>query len=224
MNLGRTGPNPETPRDREPGARESANTQLPSAAGPAKNPREVMAGLGIVQGDDPSLHRKARLFDLPAEADDARRVVIELNAAAERVGRAHPFRKGMGIAAPQIGIDRSASVIRTPDGETITLLNPKIIDESGLVNEQYEGCLSFFDVRGQVPRSHAIHVEHTTIDGTTKITAFELGLARLVSHEVDHLHGRLYTDRMRGGIEPIPVEQYRGPEPRGSTDLVRDSL
>jgi peptide deformylase len=70
--------------------------------------------------------------------------------------------------------------------------------------------LSFFDVRGKVPRSHVIHVEHTTIDGTKKITMFERGVARLVAHEVDHLHGGLYTDHMREGVTPIPVEQYRG--------------
>ncbi|MEU4250349.1 peptide deformylase [Amycolatopsis sp. NPDC026612] len=68
---------------------------------------------------------------------------------------------------------------------------------------KYEGCLPFFDVRGQVPRPHIIRVEHAAIDGTTKITVFERGIARLVGHEVDHLHGKFYTDRMRKGLRPI---------------------
>ncbi|WP_409491570.1 peptide deformylase [Amycolatopsis sp. cmx-11-12] len=169
-----------------------------------------MASLGIVQDNDPALRRVAHRFDLPAEAEDARRVVTALNSACERVGQAHTFGKGMGIAAPQIGIDRPAAIVRTPDGEALTLFNPTIIESSGDTDEQYEGCLSFFDVRGQVPRSHIIHVEHTTIDGTTKITVFERGVARLVAHELDHLHGTLYTDRMHDGTAPIPVEQYRG--------------
>ncbi|MFI5560726.1 peptide deformylase [Amycolatopsis japonica] len=80
----------------------------------------------------------------------------------------------------------------------------------GDTDEQYEGCLSFFDVRGQVPRPRVIHVEQTTIDGQTKITVFERGVARLAAHEIDHLHGTLYTDHMRAGVNPIPVEQYRG--------------
>ncbi|MCP2257244.1 peptide deformylase [Streptoalloteichus tenebrarius] len=178
--------------------------------GPPPAPNEVMASLGIVQDTDPALRRVARRFDLPAEAEDARRVVTALNSTAERVAQAHTFGKGMGIAAPQIGIDRAAAIIRTPDGETITLFNPTIIESAGEIDEQYEGCLSFFDVRGQVPRSHVIHVEHTTIDGQKKITVFERGVARLVAHEIDHLHGHLYTDRMRDGVKPIPVEQYRG--------------
>ncbi|OXM44795.1 peptide deformylase [Amycolatopsis alba] len=177
---------------------------------PPPRPSEVMASLGIVQDVDPALRRVARRFDLPAEAEDARRVVTALNSACERVAQAHTFGKGMGIAAPQIGIDRAAAIVRTPDGEAITLFNPTIIEASGYVDEQYEGCLSFFDVRGHVPRPHVIHVEHTTIDGTTKITVFERGVARLVAHEIDHLHGTLYTDHMRTGVDPIPVEQYRG--------------
>lgn len=181
-----------------------------AADGPPPRPSETMAALGIVQDTDPALRRVARPFDLPADAEDARRVITALSSAAERVAQVHTFGKGMGVAAPQIGIDRAAAIIRTPDGEAITLFNPTIIESAGEVDEQYEGCLSFFDVRGQVPRSHVIHVEHTTIDGTKKITVFERGVARLVAHEVDHLHGRLYTDRMRQGAAPIPVEQYHG--------------
>lgn len=179
-----------------------------AATGPA--PSAVMASLGIVQDSDPALREPARRFALPSEAEDARRVVAELKAAAERVARAHTFGKGMGIAAPQIGINRAAAIVRTPDGEMITLLNPRIIEAAGDIDEQYEGCLSFFDVRGRVPRAHTIQVEHTNADGRTKITAFDKGVARLVAHEVDHLHGTLYTDRMREGVSPIPVEQYRG--------------
>ncbi|MGP3965177.1 peptide deformylase [Nonomuraea sp. 3N208] len=77
-------------------------------------------------------------------------------------------------------------------------------------DEQYEGCLSFFDVRGLVARPLTVEVEHTGLDGQQKVTAFPYGLARLVAHEIAHLHGRLYTSRMREGVKPIPVEDYRG--------------
>ncbi|MGX1779235.1 peptide deformylase [Nocardia brasiliensis] len=173
-------------------------------------PSQVMAGLGIVQEGDPLLREVARSFDLPAEAEDARRVVTELQSAASRVAQAHTFSKGMGLAAPQIGIGRAASIVRTPEGDWITLFNPRIVEMSGESDEQYEGCLSYFDLRGKVPRPMSITVEHTDIDGRTRITEFVQGVARLVAHEVDHLEGVLYLDRMRPGVEPIPVEQYRG--------------
>ncbi|MFD4912817.1 peptide deformylase [Streptomyces virginiae] len=169
-----------------------------------------MAAIGVIQEGDPILTTPARLFSLPAEAEDARRVVAELNSAADRAGTVHNFGKGMGIAAPQIGIDRAAAIIRTPEGESITLFNPRIIEESGGFDEQYEGCLSFFDVRGMVPRPMSLSIEHTDIDGQQRITIFERGHARLVAHEVDHLHGQLYRSKMRPGVEPIPVSEYRG--------------
>ncbi len=177
---------------------------------PAMTAAERMRALDIVQEGDPILSEVARPFDLPAEAEDARRVVANLVSALERVSQVHNFAKGMGLAAPQIGIGRAAAVIRTPEGEMITLLNPRICDQSAESDERYEGCLSFFDVRGNVPRPLSIEVEHQDVDGTTRITVFDLGLARLVCHEVDHLFGTLYRARMRPGVEPIPVSSYRG--------------
>ena len=181
----------------------------PAAAGAEPtSPSEAMAALGIVQEGDPILREVARPFDLPAEAEDARRVIAQLASAMERVERVHTFGKGMGIAAPQIGIGRAAALVRTPERETITLINPRVIEEAP-GDEQYEGCLSFFDVRGMVPRPLVLHVEHQDIDGQKRITIFDRGTARLVAHEVDHLNGVLYTDRMAPGRAPIPVSDYR---------------
>jgi peptide deformylase len=167
-----------------------------------------MASLGIVQEGDPILAQVTRPFVLPDEAEGARRIVAELNSVAERVSAVHTFGKGMGIAAPQIGIDRAAAIVRRPGAETITLLNPRIIEESEQHDQQYEGCLSFFDVRGMVPRPVVIHVEHQDTDGQRRITIFERGIARLVAHEIDHLNGMLYKERMRPDSQLIPVTEY----------------
>jgi peptide deformylase len=171
---------------------------------------ETMSAIGIVQQGDPVLTQVTRPFDLPTEAEDARRVVAELQSTVQRVAAAHPFSKGVGLAAPQVGIDRAVAVVRTPNGESITLLNPRIIESSVENDEQYEGCLSFFDVRGMVPRPLEIGVEHQHVDGQRCIMSFQRGVARLVAHEIDHLNGMLYTDRMRSGVEPIPITEYHG--------------
>lgn len=172
----------------------------------------AMAGAGIVQDGDPVLVRPAEPFDLPGEAQEARRVIRELLAAVERVRPLHTFGKGMGIAAPQLGIARSAAVVIPPEAGAapIVLLNAAIAESSTDADEQYEGCLSFFDVRGRVPRPLRIVVAHTDADGAARLTGFERGLARLVAHEVDHLHGVLYRSRMRPGVTPIPIQEYRG--------------
>ncbi|MFC9225218.1 peptide deformylase [Streptomyces hygroscopicus] len=173
-------------------------------------PSQQMRDLGVVQYGTAILAEPARAFDLPAERDEAERITDELFAAMERISQVHPFVKGMGIAAPQIGIGRAAAVVQPPgDVPAVILLNPRITDRSEETDEQYEGCLSFFDVRGLVPRPLKITVETTSLTGEAVTTAYERGLARLIHHEIDHLNGLLYTTRMRTGVDPIPVEEYR---------------
>lgn len=92
----------------------------------------------------------------------------------------------------------------------IVLLNPTVVDESAEADEQFEGCLSFFDVRGKVPRPRALQVEYQDFDGQARTTTFTDGLARLVAHELDHLDGVLYVSRMTPGTEVITVAEYKG--------------
>ena len=173
-------------------------------------PSQQMRNLGVVQRGAGILAEPTRAFDLPAERDEAEHVVDELFAAIERIGQVHPFAKGMGLAAPQIGIARAAAVVQPPgDAPAIILLNPRIAAHSDEMDEQYEGCLSFFDVRGRVPRPLKITIEATVLTGETVTTEYARGLARLIHHEIDHLDGLLYTARMRTGAKPIPVEEYR---------------
>jgi peptide deformylase len=106
------------------------------------------------------------------------------------------FGKGLGPAAPQLGIDRAAAIVRPPGGDTITLLNPRATAET---DEQYEGCLSLFHVRGMVPRPLAIEVEHQDVDGHQRITIFERAVARLVAHELDHLM-KVYKPKESSGV------------------------
>ncbi|MDM4721826.1 peptide deformylase [Micromonospora sp. WMMA1363] len=173
-------------------------------------PSDRMRGLGIVQRGDDLLRRPTQPFDLPHEEQVARDTVDRMTATLLRLDELHPFGKGVGIAAPQLGIARAAAVVRPPDrdAEPVVLLNPRVVDESLDVDEQYEGCLSFFDHRGLVPRPLRIDVEHAHVDGGRIITSFEYGMARLVAHEIDHLEGHLYVDRMAPGTPLVPVEEY----------------
>jgi peptide deformylase len=107
-------------------------------------------------------------------------------------------------------MNRCAAVVQAPDQRPLVLFNPRIVDASEQTDEQYEGCLSFFDVRGTVQRPLRIDVEHADLDGITRITSFHHAAARLWAHEIDHLNGKLYTDRMAPDAEPVPVEQYQG--------------
>jgi peptide deformylase len=167
-----------------------------------------MRAAGILQRGAPMLDRVARWFELPDQAPLAQDVVSRLLEAVARVRPLHQFQKGLGLAAPQIGIDWAVCVVCPPSQEPVVLLNPRIVGESVDHDEQYEGCLSFFDVRGIVSRPLLVEVEHASFDGDRTVSTFRDATARLVAHEVDHVHGLLYPDRMPGDGRLLPVEEY----------------
>jgi peptide deformylase len=170
-----------------------------------------MRAVGIVQRGAEMLKTPARPFELPRQEPVARGVVSRLFAVLDRVGGLHPFSKGVGLAAPQLNLGWAAAVVRPadPDGQAIVLFNPRILETSSELDEQYEGCLSFFDVRGMVYRPLWVEVESTLPNGTHVINRYERGLARLVQHEIDHLAGLLYVDRMPPDAPLVPVEEYQ---------------
>jgi peptide deformylase len=188
-------------------------TSGPAAPVPADDQRasDRMRNAGIVQRGADLLRQPARPFQLPREEATARDTVARLQATLGRLDHLHVFSKGVGLAAPQIGLPYAAAVVRPPerDADPVALLNPRIVGESPDANEQYEGCLSFFDHRGLVNRALSIEVEHLGYDGSRVITSFERAMARLVAHEIDHLEGRLYTDRMAAGAPLVPMAEYR---------------
>ncbi|BCB80723.1 hypothetical protein GCM10022251_01310 [Phytohabitans flavus] len=187
------------------------NGPPPSGLAIAVRASDRMRAVGIVQRGADTLRQAARQFDLPHDESDARDVVDRLVGALDRVEELHTFSKGVGLAAPQIGLPWAAAVVRPADrtAEPVVLLNPRVVESSPETDEQYEGCMSFFDVRGHVSRPLVLQVEHAKWDGGRLITTFEQGMARLVAHEIDHLEGRLYVDRMTPGVPLVPVEEYR---------------
>ena len=109
--------------------------------------------------------------------------------------------KGVGLAAPQVGINKRLMVYN-PEGdpkkwmqETI-MVNPKIVEYSEAKEWDEEGCLSFPDMSGDVERSKWIKVEAQNLKGKKikkKFTGWE---ARIFQHEYDHLDGTVYIDRL----------------------------
>ena len=103
-------------------------------------------------------------------------------------------RDGVGLAAPQVGILKRAVVIDVGDGK-IELINPEIVEESGEQTGS-EGCLSVPGVFGEVTRPNVVPVKAQDRDGKWfKITGKEL-LARAFCHEIEHLDGKLFLDRV----------------------------
>ncbi len=171
---------------------------------------ETLARMGIRQKGDPILTQPAFPFDLPGEADEAALLLVKLMGYVDRLKQIYPFTKGVGLAAPQIGVPRSMAVVVPSDRPGIVLTNPRVAWASEETDEQFEGCLSFFDVRGQVRRPLSIDVDVAEFDGAAKLLRFERGIARLVLHEIDHLQGHLYVERLSPGADLIAMEDYDG--------------
>lgn len=113
---------------------------------------------------------------------------------------------GAGLAAPQIGVGLQVAIFgvdanpRYPDAERVpftVLINPLLTPLSDAMEEGWEGCLSVPGMRGLVPRHAALRYQGFDPSGQPidrSVTGFH---ARVVQHEVDHLHGILYPMRIR---------------------------
>ncbi|MEG9432137.1 peptide deformylase [Terriglobus sp. ADX1] len=144
----------------------------------------------IVKYPEPVLQKKAEPVtefnaDLKKLADD----MFESMYAAE----------GIGLAAPQIGISKRMYVVDLSVGknpvERLVLINPEIIEKEGKQTEE-EGCLSLPDIRDKVNRHFRVRMRAQDVDGKWfEIDGEEL-LSRAFQHELDHLDGILFIDRL----------------------------
>ena len=172
-----------------------------------------MAARPVITIGNPLLRDVAR--DLDEEefrGGDVRRLAADLVDTMRKEG-------GIGIAAPQIGESVQLAIIeisdtsqRYPDMSPFDLevfINPKIsvVDET----EQgfWEGCLSVPDLRGLVYRPRAVRVDYLGLDGDARTLEAEGFLATVVQHELDHLQGILFVDRIRDTTKLATLEDYR---------------
>ncbi len=124
---------------------------------------------------------------------------------------------GVGIAAPQIAESMRLFIVASrpspryplaPTMEPTAMINPQIIDRSTEIIRGWEGCLSVPELRGFVPRNETIEVKYLTKSGElvhTELTGF---VARIFQHELDHLDGILFPDRVSDPTELITEAEY----------------
>lgn len=137
---------------------------------------------------DDVLRKKAR----PVEKID-KRILLLLDDMAETMYNA----EGVGLAAPQVGILRRIAVIDIGDG-IIELINPEIVERQG-EQADMEGCLSIPGLTGLVKRPNKVKIVGLNRDGEKIELEGEALLARALCHEIDHLDGILYIDRIEPG-------------------------
>jgi peptide deformylase len=108
---------------------------------------------------------------------------------------------GIGLAAPQVGVPLRVCVIDLSvgrkGGEVITLVNPEFVEREGMQLEE-EGCLSLPGFNATVARPARVVVKGLDRQGQPRVVEGTGLLARALQHEMDHLDGRLFIDRLRG--------------------------
>jgi peptide deformylase len=117
--------------------------------------------------------------------------------------------KGVGLAAIQVGFDKSLILYDVSPGEEKRslqiLINPRIIESNGRIISEKEGCLSVPDLRADVKRAESILVEAFDREGKPMRIDAEGYLAIVLQHEIDHLNGILFIDH----ISALKRELYK---------------
>ena len=144
----------------------------------------------VVKWPDPVLSKpgeKVTVFD------------AKLKKLVEEMFESMYAAQGIGLAAPQIAISKRLTVIdvsfkKNPD-DRIVLINPEIIEREGKQVEE-EGCLSLPEIREKVSRAAKVRVRAQDVTGKWFELEGEELLARAIQHEIDHLDGVLFIDRL----------------------------
>lgn len=124
---------------------------------------------------------------------------------------------GVGIAAPQVhdstrvfimASQPNARYPHAPSMAPAALINPEIIDASPEKEKDWEGCLSIPGIRARVLRHTEIKVGFTTLAGEVRQARFSGFLARIFQHELDHLNGKVFLDRIASTLDIVTEKEF----------------
>lgn len=144
----------------------------------------------VIKHGNPILRMKAEPVDL--ENDEIKPLIEDMFVTMDEEG-------GIGLAAPQVAVSKSFFVIDMglieDNGKLTAIINPEILETEGQVKFE-EGCLSIPDIREEVTRPETIRVRYQDIDGQIHESEINGMKARVFQHEIDHLNGILFIDRI----------------------------
>ena len=151
--------------------------------------RIVMAILEIKKFNDPALRKKCQ--KLEKFDKKAKKLIVDMVQTMEK-------SQGIGLAAPQVGVLKRIIVVKAGfrGRRILVLINPKILEKSRKTETTEEGCLSFPGIFLKIKRAKEIEVEGFDINKEKLRLKAKGLLARVLQHEIDHLDGVLFFDRL----------------------------
>ncbi len=153
----------------------------------------------VRQTGDEILRKKSK--DVAELNDRLKELIVDMKETMNKLG-------GCGLAAVQVGILKKIIICQPEeDKEPVVLINPVIVSKSDELVEDSEGCLSVEGYRGKVVRPKSIVVKAKDENMNDIEFDAEDFFARVICHEVDHLDGVLYTDKVvPGTLKDVTVE------------------
>lgn len=152
---------------------------------------------------DLDLDSPLRKVSLPVESFD-----MKLLQTIENLKKAfYSLRISVGLSAPQIGINKRLFIlnINKKENKDLIVINPIIISNTGRKKSSYESCLSLPKIQGKVTRRDKLKLEYQDPEGKKQELNATGFLSRVILHEIDHLDGILFVDRLDQPkkIEPV---------------------
>jgi peptide deformylase len=141
--------------------------------------------LELIPYDDPILHQKTQPFDFENPPHDPAELVAAMNALVEE-------KNGLGLACPQVGIPFAMFVMRGG----IACFNPVIVTLSNELIRLDEGCLSYPGLSLSIERSRHLRLRYQDAKGATETATYANMTARCVLHEMDHLDGIVFLEKV----------------------------
>ncbi len=132
---------------------------------------------------------------LRQQAREITKVTKKIRYLAEDMIRIMKKANGIGLAAPQVGVSERLIVIAPHGTKPMPLINPVVVSATGEMTGE-EGCLSIPGLYGDVVRPSAVEVEAYDLKGRPIAFEMEGMAARVVQHEIDHLNGILFIDKV----------------------------
>ncbi len=172
----------------------------------------------------PNAHLRQRSKKVGLITDAIKQLVADMEAATLDWEDSRAHEVGVALAAIQIDKQLRVVVIRNDfdnkeDRGFTAFINPEITKYEGDTEEDYEGCLSIPDIYGRVPRHTKVRIKATSLEGKQIRLTAEGFLARVMQHEIDHTHGKVFIDHIKdkpeayfrlkedGKLEPIDYDK-----------------
>lgn len=163
-----------------------------------------MSILKIRKYGDDGLAKKAKRVNFNTMGKELPKIIADMSQTCLTMG-------GVGLAAPQAGLDLQLAVIMLPVGKDeektykrYVLVNPEILSAKGHVVSD-EGCLSFPGLDIQIERNEEIVVDYLNENGLPVELKAKGYFAIILQHEIDHLHGKLFIDYLQGEAKDIAL-------------------